>query len=97
MQTSGAVICRALQKLSTARRLCWPTAVPILPSEAPITAAGMWISVNSRSWGASRISARLSTRLIEVEDRLPMDSRPGSSWVPPALAGTAGQTGRGDH
>ena len=27
---------------STARRLCWPRAVPICPGEAPITAAGMW-------------------------------------------------------
>src|SRR3954467_12751102 len=25
-----------------ARRLCWATAVPIWPMEAPITAAGMW-------------------------------------------------------
>ena len=39
---SGAVICRALQKLSTARRLCWASAVPICPIDAPITAAGMW-------------------------------------------------------
>jgi hypothetical protein len=29
MWGSGAVIWRALQKLSTARRLCWATAVPI--------------------------------------------------------------------
>jgi hypothetical protein len=42
VQASGAVICRALQKLSTARRLCWATAVPICPNEAPITAAGRW-------------------------------------------------------
>src|SRR5674476_1310912 len=28
-------------------------------------------SVNSRSWGASRMRARLSTRLIDVDDRLP--------------------------
>ena len=41
MYASGAVICRALQKLSTPRRLCWPIAVPIWPMEAPITAAGM--------------------------------------------------------
>lgn len=38
----GAVIWRALQKLSTARRLCWATAVPIWPIDAPITPAGMW-------------------------------------------------------
>ena len=42
MYASGEVICRALQKLSTPRRLCWPMAVPIWPMEAPITAAGMW-------------------------------------------------------
>ncbi len=44
MYASGDVICRALQKLSTARRLCWPTAVPICPMDAPMTAAGMWLN-----------------------------------------------------
>jgi hypothetical protein len=29
-----------LQKLSTLRRLCWATAVPIAPGEVPITAEG---------------------------------------------------------
>jgi hypothetical protein len=38
---AGVVICRALQKLSTPRRLCWAMAVPIWPMDAPITAAGM--------------------------------------------------------
>ena len=42
MYASGEVICRALQKLRTPRRLCWPMAVPSWPAEAPITAAGMW-------------------------------------------------------
>lgn len=42
MYASGKVICRALQKLRTARRGCWPTAVPIAPMDAPITPAGMW-------------------------------------------------------
>lgn len=42
MYASGAVIWRALQKLSTPRRLCCATAVPICPIDAPITAAGMW-------------------------------------------------------
>src|SRR3954468_23745903 len=42
MYASGEVICRALQKLRTARRDCWPTAVPIAPMDAPITPAGMW-------------------------------------------------------
>jgi len=42
MYASGAVIWRALQKLSTPRRACWATAVPMEPIEAPITAAGMW-------------------------------------------------------
>jgi hypothetical protein len=32
---SGAVIWRALQKLRTPRRLCWATAVPIWPIDAP--------------------------------------------------------------
>ena len=42
MYASGAVICRALTKLRTARRLCWLTAVPIVPIDAPMMAAGMW-------------------------------------------------------
>src|SRR4051794_28563401 len=42
MYASGEVICRALQKLSTARRDCWATAVPIAPMDAPIIPAGMW-------------------------------------------------------
>ena len=42
MYASGEVICRALQKLSTARRLCCPTAVPIWPMDAPSMPAGMW-------------------------------------------------------
>src|SRR5436190_24027774 len=42
MYASGAVICRALQKLSTPRKLCWAMAVPICPTDAPITAAGIW-------------------------------------------------------
>src|SRR5215212_1015343 len=42
MYASGEVSCRALQKLRTARRDCWPTAVPIAPMDAPITPAGMW-------------------------------------------------------
>src|SRR5690349_14259738 len=42
MYASGEVIWRALQKLRTARSDCCPTAVPIGPIEAPITAAGRW-------------------------------------------------------
>lgn len=34
---------RALQTLSTARRLCRPTVVPIAPGDAPMTPAGMWL------------------------------------------------------
>jgi hypothetical protein len=40
MYASGAFICGELQKLSTLRRLCWATAVPIFPVDAPITADG---------------------------------------------------------
>ena len=38
---TGAVICRALQKLSTPRKLCWANAVPIGPLDVPITAAAI--------------------------------------------------------
>jgi len=40
MYASGQVICRALQKLNTPRRLCCPIAVPIWPMEAPMSPAG---------------------------------------------------------
>lgn len=32
-----------LQKASTARRLCCPTAVPMLPGEAPMIPEGLWV------------------------------------------------------
>lgn len=38
---SGAFICGELRKLNTLRRLCWATAVPIAPWEAPMTADGL--------------------------------------------------------
>ena len=41
MYASGAFICGELQKLSMLRRLCCPTAVPIVPGDAPITADGL--------------------------------------------------------
>lgn len=44
MYASGAVIWRALQKLSTPRMACCARAVPSCPGEAPITAAGMWLN-----------------------------------------------------
>ena len=43
MYASGAFICGELQKLRMLRRCCWPTAVPICPIEAPMTAEGLWV------------------------------------------------------
>jgi len=43
MYASGAFICGELQKLRMLRRCCWPTAVPICPMEAPMTADGLWV------------------------------------------------------
>src|SRR6185437_2185029 len=40
MYASTAFISGELQKARMLRRCCWPTAVPILPVEAPITADG---------------------------------------------------------
>ena len=40
----GAFICGELQKLSTLRRLCCATAVPIAPGEVPITADGLRVN-----------------------------------------------------
>jgi hypothetical protein len=37
----GRPISGESQKLSALRTLCWPTALPILPGEAPITADGL--------------------------------------------------------
>src|SRR3954464_8129175 len=41
MYAAMALNCGELQKAMMLRRCCWPTAVPILPGEVPITADGL--------------------------------------------------------
>src|SRR5512142_3176319 len=41
MYASMALNCGELQKARMLRRCCWPTAVPILPEDAPIMADGL--------------------------------------------------------